>query len=363
MGKIMFNYLLHGFFKTTFKVVLIFYCFGIILNLFEEIEFFKNLEVSVLKPIILTSLYIPSMIIKLLPFIIFISSMWFLLQLRNSNDLLTLKVFGFSNFKIFFVLALASFLFGWIILFSFNPITSGMMKLYEKTKAEYSRDIDHLVSINKNGLWIKEILENKDYRIITANETQDKMLKNLQIFYFDENNNLIEKIYSKNANISKNEWLLNDVKISKNVNGVFINSDLESYLMYSSYDHKKINSLFRNFDTVSFLDLILKYKDLQIKGYNKTYLDQNLNTLLAMPFFLFIMTALGSILTMNALKKSNNFAFILVGLIACVLVYYFKDLSLALGQTNRISLSLAAWIPIITIGLFTSIGILQINEK
>ena len=54
---------------------------------------------------------------------------------------------------------------------------------------------------------------------------------------------------------------------------------------------------------------------------------------------------------------------IIVGLIACVLVYYFKDLSLALGQTNRISLSLAVWIPVITIGLFCSIGILQINEK
>ena len=114
---------------------------------------------------------------------------------------------------------------------------------------------------------------------------------------------------------------------------------------------------------MSFLDLILNYKNLQNIGYNKSYLDQNLNFLLSMPFFLFIMTALASILTMNTLKKSNSFTFIIVGLIACVLVYYFKDLSLALGQTNRISLSLAVWIPVTTIGLFCSIGILQINEK
>jgi len=75
------------------------------------------------------------------------------------------------------------------------------------------------------------------------------------------------------------------------------------------------------------------------------------------------MTSLASILTMNTLKKSNNFAYIFSGLIACVVIYYFKDLSLALGQTNRISLSLSAWIPIISIGLFSLIGILQINEK
>ena len=115
--------------------------------------------------------------------------------------------------------------------------------------------------------------------------------------------------------------------------------------------------------SMSFLDLMLNYQDLQKKGYNKDYLDQNLNSMLSLPFFLFMMTALASILTMNTLKQSNNFTFIVVGLIACVAVYYFKDLSLALGKTDRVSLSLAAWIPVAVIGLFSSIGILQINEK
>ena len=134
MNTILFNYLLFNFFKTIFKVILIFYSFGIILNLFEEIEFFKNLDTSILTPITLTALYIPNLLIKLLPFIIFISSMWFLLQLRNSKDLLTLKVFGYSNFKIFFILAFTSFIFGWIILFAINPINSSMVKYYEQTK-------------------------------------------------------------------------------------------------------------------------------------------------------------------------------------------------------------------------------------
>ena len=132
MNKILFNYLLSGYFKTIIKVTLIFYCFGLILNLFEEIEFFKNLDVSVFLPISLTALYIPSLIIKLLPFIIFISSLWFLLNLRNSKDLLTLKVYGYSNFKIFFILAFTSFVFGWLILFALNPVTSAMVKYYEQ---------------------------------------------------------------------------------------------------------------------------------------------------------------------------------------------------------------------------------------
>ena len=68
MNKVILNYIIKGFIKNFLIVVGIFYCFGFILNLFEEIEFFKNLEVSILTPLVLTSIYIPSLIIKILPF-------------------------------------------------------------------------------------------------------------------------------------------------------------------------------------------------------------------------------------------------------------------------------------------------------
>ena len=304
MIKILFQYLFFGFLKTIFKVTLIVYCFGIILNLFEEIEFFKNLDVSVLMPITLTALYIPSMIIKLLPFIIFVSSMWFLLYLRNSSDLLTLKVFGYSNFRIFFILASISFIFGWFVLLALNPITSQMVRYYEQTKSEFSRDIDHLVSINKNGLWIKENVS-EGYRIISADESRDYILNNLRIYNLDENFKLLEKINAKTADITTNSWVLNEVIINKFTDNMPEKKIVDEYYLKSTYDHKKIMSLFSNFDTMSFIDLLLNYKNLQRQGYNKNYLDQNLNNLMSLPFFLFIMTALAAILTMNTLKKSQ----------------------------------------------------------
>ena len=41
----------------------------------------------------------------------------------------------------------------------------------------------------------------------------------------------------------------------------------------------------------------------------------------------------------------------------------FERFKYALGQTNRISLKLSNWIPIISIGIFSLVGVLQINEK
>ena len=139
--------------------------------------------------------------------------------------------------------------------------------------------------------------------------------------------------------------------------------NLEFLEINSIYTYDKITNLYKNFDTLSFNDLLFNYQNLLNQGYNKIFLDQSFHSMLSMPFFLFIMTALASILIMSTLKRSNNFRLIIVGLITCVIIYYLKDLSIALGQTNRIPLTLAAWIPIIVITIFSSIGILQINEK
>ena len=72
---------------------------------------------------------------------------------------------------------------------------------------------------------------------------------------------------------------------------------------------------------------------------------------------------LAAILTLHTMKYSDNFRFIIIGLLVSSIVYYFKDLSLALGKTDRIPLILSIWTPIITMSLFTLVGVIQINEK
>lgn len=362
MNSILVRYILKGYLSNFLKIILFFYCFGIILNLFEEIEFFKDQDTSVLTPLFLTILFIPGMILKLLPFIIFLSSLKFFMDIRNNKDLLSIKVFGFSNFKIFFILAFTSFMLGWAILVFVSPITSSMSKYYEKTKSYYSKDIDHLVSFNKNGLWIKENLK-QGQRIISAQNDKPRWLKNITIFNFDNKFNLKEKIFANTAFIENKRWILNDVTFLKIDGKESEETKIEQKEINSKYTYEKIISLYKNFDTMSFAELIINYDNLLTRGYNAKFLNQTLHSMLSMPFFLFIMTALAAILMMNTLKRTKKVKIIIIGLMTSVLIYYLKDLSLALGQTNRISLILAVWVPIIVTSIFSLIGLIQINEK
>ena len=89
---------------------------------------------------------------------------------------------------------------------------------------------------------------------------------------------------------------------------------------------------------MSFVETITNYQKLSMTVIIKAFLTKVYTQMLSLPFFLFLMTALASIFTMNTLKKSENFKLISLGLITCVLIYYLNDLSLALGLTEEFPL-------------------------
>ena len=360
MNKIINKYLIFKYCKIIFNTILIFLSLGVILNLFEEIEFFKNLNLSFSLPIVLSLSYVPTLILELLPFIIFLSSMFYFLHLRASKDLLSIKVFGYSNIKIIFILSSFSFLFGLLVLFAINPVTSSLIRYYETEKAQYTRDVDHLISINRNGVWIKE--NNKlGYNIINAETLNNEFLEEISIYVFDNNHTLLRRLESKSALITKNPWQMKKVYIYDTVlgNATFF----ENYDFQTDKTVDKIYSLYKNLNTISFLDLIINYSQLNEKGYSKKKLNEKINRFISLPVFLFLMVVLASIFTIGSLKKKQNFFYVMVSILTCVAVFYFKDLSVALGQTDRISIAMSVWMPILVIGLFCSIGVIQINEK
>ena len=357
------NYLISNFCKFLFNTLLVAFCLGLILNLFEEVEFFKNSEESLILPVVLTLSYIPNLIfINLMPFIVFIAAMLFFISIKHNNELLTLKVFGYSNFKIISLISILSFAWGLLILILVNPITSSMVKYYEKTKSNYSKDTDHLVTINRNGVWIKENKKDNLY-IINADRLENNFLIDVSINVISNKNILKERIESKKADISLNTWKIKNPKIFNFDEDGNMNFDKTENMKYQSfYNVEKLNSLFKNLDTISFLELITENKNLIVRGYEKTTISEKINSFLALPFFLSLMTVLAAIFTINN-RNSNNINYLMIAVLTCAVIYYMKDLSVALGKSDRISPEISVWIPIIIIGLINSIGLLQINEK
>ena len=90
------RYLISEFLKSFLNIVLIFVALGLIMNLFEEINFFRKFDIGIATPIGLSFMIIPSILVNMLPFIIFLSSMMTFIKLKNNRDLISIKVLGFS---------------------------------------------------------------------------------------------------------------------------------------------------------------------------------------------------------------------------------------------------------------------------
>ena len=360
MGKIINQYLIINFLKIVTNSVLVFLALGIILNLFEEIEFFKNLNQSFTLPFILSLSFVPTLILELMPFIIFLASMFYFLHIKSNKDLLSVKIFGYSNLKITIIIALFAFLFGIFVLIAINPITAVLVKYYEVEKAKHARDVDHLVSINKNGVWIKEIDET-GFKIINAEKLEGDTLKKISVYIFDKQNKVLERIEAESAKISIKPWEMKNVYVFD-----FLNKTSNNFKDYSFETDEvldKINSVYKNLNTISFIDTITNYSELNKIGYSKKVLNEQIHKFAALPFFLFLMVVLASIFTIGTVNARQNYYYVILSILISVIIFYFKDLSIALGQTGKISLGLSVWMPLIAIGLFCSIGVIQINEK
>ena len=93
------TYLIKEFMLSTMNVFLIFLAGGLIMNLREEITYFSDYDVGIILPLALSFMIVPSILINIFPFIIFLSSMWFLIKLKQKNEILSLKTFGFNSGK------------------------------------------------------------------------------------------------------------------------------------------------------------------------------------------------------------------------------------------------------------------------
>mgnify|MGYP001365518563 CR=1 FL=1 len=150
------TYLIKEFLIGIGNVVLVFSAGGLIMNLREEVTYFADYDVGIMLPIALSFMVVPSILVNIFPFIIFLSSMWVLIKLKNSNEILSLKTFGFSSARFVTLFGATAFFSGVIILLAVSPVTSLMVKYYEDVKGGYDLDKSHLASITNNGVWLKE---------------------------------------------------------------------------------------------------------------------------------------------------------------------------------------------------------------
>ena len=352
------KFLINLFNISFFKVFIIFFIFILISNILEQIEFFKNIDLSFNYLILLSFLNTPSIIFEILPFIFLLSTQVFFIQLIDKNELEIFKYTGLDNIKIMKILGAYSFLLGIVFIIFFYNTSSILKNSFLLIKNSYSEDNKYLAVITENGLWIKDEI-NDGINIINANKVDNNFLLDVNITSFDKNFDILEIIQSKKIDITLKKWVIFNPTILKDN----YQRTLNETILESNFDLKKINSLFSNLSSLTMIELINLRKSYKSLNYSITDVDSHLLKVISYPIYLTLITVFSTIIMFNIGYKKNTFFKITLGILLSVLIYYINNFFSVLGTNEKIPLILSIFLPLIMLSIVNFISIIKLNEK
>jgi len=364
MFKSINRYIIKEFLKSLLVVLCVMFSIVLLITLLEEFNYFKAKQgLKFVTFIIFTFLKIPNLLFNLFPFIVLFSGIVFYLKIYNFNEVISLRVMGYSNIQIILIPALTCFVMGYLLIFLIVPFTSSMLKYYEELRVEYDQT-KNLVFVNETGIWIIDKNEN-DKNIIRIDKI-DKIFSNIKqitIYNYDKNNNFIKRIDASEGTINNTNWQLSKVNIISSYNKKTSENYLNNYIYKSNIKINELKNIYKNTETTSLLDINKEMLILEDKGYTITDLRIRYQKLISFPIYLLAMSILSGLMIINLGKTSNYLKYGSYGVIISIVIYFLNDLSITIAKSGIISVDFSVWIPIFLIILINLVGIIQVNAK
>ena len=329
-----------------------------ILNILEQVEFFKDANLNFFYLIFLSFLNTPSIVFEILPFIFLLTTQLFFVYLLDKNELEILKYNGLDNIKIIKILSIYSFILGIAFVIIFYNISSILKNSFLSIKNNYTNDDKYLAVITENGLWIKDQINN-NINIINANKVDNKFLLDVSITQFDEGFKILRIIKSDKVDISSTNWIVFEPKILEDNTTISLNQ----LTLESNFDLKKINSLFSNLYSLTIIDLINLKKSYQSLNYSVIDLESHLYKIFSYPIYLSLITIFSAIIMFNIGYGKNTFFTITYGIFLSVIIYYVNYFLHILGTNEKIPLFLSIFLPLIILSIINFTSIIKLNEK
>ncbi|CAO6127282.1 COG0795 Predicted permeases [Candidatus Pelagibacterales bacterium] len=358
------RYIINEYIKSLFIVIAVMLSIVLIINLLDEFDFFKSKkDLKFIFFIIFTILKIPNLLINLFPFIVLFGGIVFYLKIYNHNEVISLRVMGYSNIQIILIPALTSFVIGYIIVFLIVPFSSSMLRYYEDLRSEYD-ETKNLVFVNETGIWILDKNE-KEKNIIRIEKISKNfsVVSQITIYNYDSSNNFIRRIDATEGFIKDKNWQLNKVHIISSNKKNNKENYLNNYNYISNVNINELKNVYKNSDTTSLLDISKEMSILEDKGYSTIDLRIRYQKLISFPIYLLAMSILSGLMIINLEKTSNYLKYGSYGVIISVMIYFLNDLSITIAKSGIISVDFSVWIPIFLIILINLVGITQVNAK
>lgn len=301
----------------------------------------KNVATSVI--IGMSILQLPDLGQKLLPFAVLLGGVFAFARLSRSQELVATRAAGVSAWDFLAPALVTAIAIGILSVLVFTPISARMLGQFAALEAKYIRGQASQLAVSENGLWLRQGGEDEQ-SVIHALRVADQgvRLEDVVVFLYGAADHFQGRIDARSAQLENGKWLLRDAWVS-GADGTPKHHD--RYELVTTMTPAQIQESFAAPDTLSFWALPGFIRAAQNAGFSATRYELYLYTLLARPALFAAMVFMAASFSLRLGRSGGLPRVILVSALSGFAVYFFSDLTRALGQSGILPVALAATAP------------------
>lgn len=288
-------------------------------------------------------LQLPDLGQKLLPFAVLLGGVFAFARLSRNQELVATRAAGLSAWDFLAPPLIVAVLIGIFAVLVFTPISSRMLAQFAALEAKYIRGEESQLAVSINGLWLRQGDEDRQ-SVIHALRVADQgvRLEDVDVFLYGANDHFLGRISARGAQLRSGAWLLLDAWVS-GIDGA--PRHFERYDLPTTMTPAQIQESFASPDTLSFWELPGFIRTAQNAGFAATRYELYFYTLLALPALFAAMVLMAASFSLRLTRGGGLPRVVLISALSGFGVYFFSDLTRALGQSGIVPVLLAATAP------------------
>jgi lipopolysaccharide export system permease protein len=302
-----------------------------------NVDFSNVIEMALLK--------LPHMAQKTFPFAILFGGMLAFWRLTRSHELVITRAAGVSAWQFLAPIVLLAFILGVIQISIMNPLASATLAGYERLESLHLKGKKNLLALSSSGLWLRQA-NSEGQSVVHADgvlqQGTEVELNSVVVFRYAGVDKFRGRIDASHAKLEDGFWHMQKAWIFEPEKPTEFHQE---YWLATDLTLEKIQDSFAPPETMSFWALPKFISTLEEAGFSAVRHRLYWHSLLATPLLMCAMVLIAATFTLRPSRRGATTFVILGGVMTGFVLYFFSDVVFALGLSDSIPVTLAAWSP------------------
>jgi len=288
-------------------------------------------------------LKLPDLGLTMLPFAVLLGGVFSFVRLSRSYELLAIRAAGISAWNLLAPALTVAILLGIFCVVAVTPVSARLLVQYAGMEAKYLRGQASQLAVSRNGLWLRQG-DSEHQSVIHALRVaqQGVALDDTIIFLYGEGDRFEGRIDARSARLGNGAWNLKNAWVSTTDGQSTYHAH---YSLPTTLTPSQIQESFASPSTISFWDLPRFIQTAQDAGFSVTRYLLYFDTLLVLPAMFAAMVFMAASFSLRLARLGGLGRVILYSALAGFGVYFFSDVTKALGESGILPVALAASAP------------------